>query len=81
MLLHAMAFTTLMLPDLIELMRKEGFRFAQLPKVEQDHAYAQNPDAALPYGTSFPGQFMDSRHLTYPPFNPHPNEKLQSLCQ
>ena len=81
MLLHAMAFTTLMLPDLIELMRKEGFRFAQLPKVEQDHAYAQNPDAALPYGTSFPGQFMDSRHLTYPPFTPHPNEKLQSLCR
>jgi peptidoglycan/xylan/chitin deacetylase (PgdA/CDA1 family) len=81
MLLHAMAFTTLMLPDLIELMRKEGFRFAQLPKVEQDPAYAQNPDAALPYGTSFPGQFMDSRRLTYPPFTPHPNEKLQSLCR
>ena len=81
MLLHAMAFTTLMLPDLIELLRKEGFRFAQLPKVEQDPAYAQNPDAALPYGTSLPGQFMDSRRLTYPPFNPHPNEKLQSLCR
>jgi peptidoglycan/xylan/chitin deacetylase (PgdA/CDA1 family) len=81
MLLHAMAFTTLMLPDLIELMRKEGFRFAPLPKVEQDPAYAQNPDAALHYGTSFPGQFMDSRHLTYPPFTPHPNEKLQSLCR
>jgi hypothetical protein len=76
-----MAFTTLMLPDLIELMRKEGFRFAQLPKVEQDPAYAQNPDAALHYGTSFPGLFMDSRHLTYPPFNPHPNEKLQNLCR
>jgi peptidoglycan/xylan/chitin deacetylase (PgdA/CDA1 family) len=81
MLLHAMAFTTLMLPDLIELLRKEGFRFAQLPKVEQDPVYAQNPDAALPYGTSFPGLFMDSRRMTYPPFTPHPNEKLQSLCQ
>jgi peptidoglycan/xylan/chitin deacetylase (PgdA/CDA1 family) len=81
MLLHAMAFTTLMLPDLIELMRNEGFRFAQLPKVEQDPVYAQNPDAALHYGTSFPSQFMDSRHLTYPPFTPHPNEKLQSLCR
>jgi peptidoglycan/xylan/chitin deacetylase (PgdA/CDA1 family) len=81
MLLHAMAFTTLMLPDLIELLRKEGFRFAQLPKVEQDPAYAQNPGAALPDGTSLPGQFMDSRRLTYPPFNPHPNEKLQSLCR
>jgi hypothetical protein len=54
MLLHAMAFTTLMLPDLIELLRKEGFRFAQLPKVEQDPAYALNPDAALQNGTSFP---------------------------
>ena len=36
LLLHETAFTTLMLPDLLDLLRKQGFRFASLPDVEQD---------------------------------------------
>ena len=81
MLLHATAFTTLMLPDLVDLLRKQGFRFATLPKVERDPAYALDPDAALPYGGTLPDQFMDSRHLPYPPFKPKPMDKLKSLCR
>ena len=81
LLLHATAFTTLMLPDLIDQLRKEGFRFAPLTKVEKNASYAQDPDAALQYGGTLPDQFMDSRHLSYPPFKPKPMEKLQSLCQ
>jgi peptidoglycan/xylan/chitin deacetylase (PgdA/CDA1 family) len=81
LLLHATAFTTLMLPELIDQLRKEGFRFAPLAKVEKNVAYAQDPDAALQYGGTLPDQFMDSRHLTYPPFKPRPMEKLQSICQ
>jgi hypothetical protein len=70
-----------MLPDLLDLLRKEGFRFAQLAEVEQDPAYAQDPDAALRYGGTLPDQFMDSRKLPYPAFKPRPMEKLQSLCR
>lgn len=81
LLLHATAFTTLMLPDLIEQLRKEGFRFASLAKVESNAAYAMDPDAALKYGGTLPDQFMDSRHLPYPSFKPRPMEKLQSLCK
>ena len=80
-LLHATAFTTLMLPDLLDLLRKEGFRFAQLAEVEQNPAYARDPDAALRYGGTLPDQFMDSRKLPYPAFKPKPMEKLQSLCR
>ena len=81
LLLHATAFTTLMLPDLVELLRKQGFRFASLPKVERNPAYAQDPDAALQYGGTLPDQFMDSRKLPYPPYKPKPMEKLQSVCR
>lgn len=80
-LLHAMAFTTLMLPDLIEQLRKDGFRFAPLAKVERDPAFALNPDAAFANGNTLPGQFLDARHLRYPPHNPLPEAKLESLCQ
>jgi peptidoglycan-N-acetylglucosamine deacetylase len=81
MLLHATAFTTLMLPDLLDVLRKQGFTLAALPDVEQDPVYAEDPDAALKYGGTLPDQFMDSRHLHYPPFKPKPFEKLKTLCQ
>jgi peptidoglycan/xylan/chitin deacetylase (PgdA/CDA1 family) len=81
MLLHATAFTTLMFPELVNMLRTQGFQFASLPDVEKDPAYALDPDAALKYGGTLPDQFMDSRHLPYPPFKPKPLEKLKSLCQ
>ena len=81
MLMHATAFTTLMLPDLLDLLRKQGFTFATLPQVEQDPAYTQDPDAALKYGGTLPDQFMDSMHLKYPSFKPKPFDKMKTLCQ
>jgi peptidoglycan-N-acetylglucosamine deacetylase len=80
MLLHATAFTALMLPDLLDQLRREGFRFAALAEVEADPAYAQNPDVASEGGT-LTGQFMDARHLAYPAYKPAPVEKLQSICR
>jgi peptidoglycan/xylan/chitin deacetylase (PgdA/CDA1 family) len=81
MLLHATAFTTLMLPDLVSMLRTQGFEFASLPDVEKDPAYALDPDAALKYGGTLPDQFMDSRHLSYPAFKAKPFARLKSLCQ
>ena len=81
MLLHAMAFTTLMLPDLIQQLRQQGFRFEPLEKVERDAAYAQEPGIASKYGGTLTDQFMDARHLPYPPIPPLPTEKLQNLCK
>jgi len=81
LLLHATAFTTLMLPDLLELLRKQGFRFASLTEVEKNPVYAQDPDTALEYGGTLPDQFMDSHHLPYPSFAPKPMERLQSICK
>ncbi len=81
MLLHATAFTTLMVPELVNMLRTQGFQFASLPDVEKDPAYALDPDAALKYGGTLPDQFMDSRHLPYPAFKPKPFDRLKTLCQ
>jgi len=80
MLLHATAFTTLMLPDLIGQLHAEGFRLEGLEKAEADPAYGLDPDAALKYGGTLPDQFMDSRRLPYPAFKPKPFQKLKDLC-
>jgi len=81
MLLHATAFTTVMLPDLVDLLHKQGFRFESLAEVERDPVYSRDPDAALRYGGTLPDQFMDARRLPYPAFKPKPFEQLKSLCQ
>jgi peptidoglycan/xylan/chitin deacetylase (PgdA/CDA1 family) len=81
MLLHATAFTTLMLPNLLDLLRNQGFRFAGIAQVESDPAYGLDPDAALKYGGTLPDQFMDSRHLAYPPFKPKPFDRIKHLCE
>ncbi len=64
MLLHETPFTALMLPDLLDLLRKQGFSFESLSQVESDTAYAEDPDAGSEAGGTFQGQFMDSRSLT-----------------
>lgn len=81
LLLHETAFTTLMLPDLLKLLRKQGFRFKPLDQVQRNPAYALDPDAALKDGGSLPNQFMNSRHFTYPPLAPEPVDKLNSMCR
>ena len=81
MLLHATAFTTLMLPDLLQLLRSQGFSFEGLAQVENDPAYSLDPDAGLKYGGTLPDQFMDSRYLPYPRVSPKPFQQLAHLCQ
>jgi peptidoglycan/xylan/chitin deacetylase (PgdA/CDA1 family) len=80
-LLHATAFTALMAQPLIDLLRNQRFQFAALAEVERDPVYALDPDAALKFGGTLPDQFMDSRHLPYPPFKPKPFDQLKTLCR
>lgn len=81
LLLHATAFTTMMLPQLIAQLRAEGFRFASLERVERNAAYALNPDAGSANGGPLTNQFLNARHLKYPPFTPEPEQKLESVCR
>jgi peptidoglycan/xylan/chitin deacetylase (PgdA/CDA1 family) len=81
MLLHETSFTTLMLPQLIDLIRQEGLRFATLPEVEKDPVYALDTDTASQWGGTLPGQFLNLRHLPYPKSQPVPFEKLQNICR
>jgi peptidoglycan/xylan/chitin deacetylase (PgdA/CDA1 family) len=81
LLLHATDFTTLMLPDLLHLLRQEGFHFAPLARVERNRAYALDPHAGLAEGGPFPNLFMNSRHLKYPAFEAEPVSELDAVCR
>ena len=81
LLLHIGAFDSIMLPDLLDLLREQGFKFVTLEEAESDAAYQRDPDAALRYGGTLLEQFMDSQHLQYPPHADKPMDKLNSICR
>lgn len=79
LLMHVGAFDARMLPELIDLYRRRGFRFVTLEEAQNDPAYRDDPDLPLRYGGTLLEQMMAARHLTIPP-NSKPYKELQSAC-
>jgi peptidoglycan-N-acetylglucosamine deacetylase len=80
-LLHLGSFQTVMLPQLIELLKQKGFRFVTLDEAESDPAYQSNPNAGLKYGGTLLEQMIESHHFKYPPVPPKPMKELDALCR
>ncbi|HEX6833534.1 MAG TPA: polysaccharide deacetylase family protein, partial [Rudaea sp.] len=76
LLLHLGAFSKTILPDLLDLLRREGFTFVPLEQAQSDPAYATDPDAPSKYGGTLIEQWMDARGLTYPPIAKKPYKQL-----
>jgi peptidoglycan/xylan/chitin deacetylase (PgdA/CDA1 family) len=80
-LLHLGGFQTVMLPQLIDLLKQKGFRFVTLEEAESDPAYQSNPNAGLKYGGTLLEQMIEAKHLKYPPVAPKPMKELDALCR
>jgi peptidoglycan/xylan/chitin deacetylase (PgdA/CDA1 family) len=81
LLMHVGAFDAVMLPQLLEQMKKQGFKFVTLEAAEADPAYQTDPDAALADGGTLLDQIFDSQHLPYPPHADKPMKELRELCK
>jgi len=81
MLLHLGGFQTVMLPQLIDLLKQKGFHLVTLEAAESDSAYQSNPNAGLKYGGSLLEQMIEAQHLKYPPVPPKPMKELDAVCQ
>lgn len=81
LLLHIGALDSVILPDLLDLFKKQGFDFVSLEEAEKDPAYQTDPDAALPYGGTLLEQLTEAKRLKYPPHAERPMDKLDALCR
>jgi peptidoglycan-N-acetylglucosamine deacetylase len=81
LLLHLGAFSSTILPDLLDLLNKKGFELVTLEQAESDPAYDTDPDAGSKYGGTLLEQWMDARGLPYPPVTKKPYKQLAELCQ
>jgi peptidoglycan/xylan/chitin deacetylase (PgdA/CDA1 family) len=81
MLLHLGGFDTVMLPQLLDLLKQKGFKLVTLEEAESDLAYQSNPNAGLKYGGTLLEQTLEAQHLKYPPVPPKPMKELDALCR
>jgi peptidoglycan/xylan/chitin deacetylase (PgdA/CDA1 family) len=80
LLVHIGGFETVMLPQLLDFLEKQGFHFVTLPEAEKDPAYKSDPDVALKDGGTLLDQMMEAKHLTFPP-NQKPYDQLNAICK
>jgi peptidoglycan/xylan/chitin deacetylase (PgdA/CDA1 family) len=81
LLMHVGAFDAVMLPKLLEQMKKQGFKFVTLEAAEADSAYQTDPDAVLADPGTLLDQIFESQHLESPPHAEKPMKELHELCK
>ena len=81
LLLHIGAFDSVMLPSLLDSLRKQGIALISLQQAEEDPAYQTDTNAALSTGGTLLEQMVESKHLDYPPHADEPLQKLDSVCR
>jgi len=80
LLLHIGAFDAVMLPQLLDFMKRQGFTFVTLGEAEKDPAYRTDPDMALKDGGTLLDQMMEAKQIKFPP-NEKPYDKLNAICR
>lgn len=81
LLLHLGAFSSSILPDLLDLLKRKDFTLVTLETAQRDAAYDTDPDAGSKYGGTLLEQWMDARALKYPPIEKKPYKQLEAICQ
>jgi peptidoglycan/xylan/chitin deacetylase (PgdA/CDA1 family) len=80
LLVHIGGFETVMLPQLLDFLKRQNFKFVTLSDAEKDAAYKSDPDIALQDGGTLLDQMMTAKHIEFPP-NSKPYEQLNAVCK
>ena len=81
LLLHIGGFETVMLPQLLNSLKRQGFRLITLPEAEKDPAYKSDPNLAMKDGGTLLDQMLEAMHLDLPPHAEKPYNQLDALCR
>ena len=81
-LLHLGSFSPHILPELFQLLEREGYRIVTLERAQGDPIYESDPDFAEPRGGTLTELMMQSKGIPWPQeLADKPREKLRSICQ
>jgi hypothetical protein len=75
------AYSSTILPDVFDLLKKKGFKLVTLQEAESDPAYASDPDVGLKNGGSLLDQMMEGKEIPFPEVPPKPYKELKAICR
>jgi peptidoglycan-N-acetylglucosamine deacetylase len=81
LLMHLGAFSSTILPDALDLLKKKGFKLVTLEEAESDTAYEGDPDVGLHDAGTLLDQWMQVKQIKYPDHAEKPYKELESVCQ
>ncbi len=81
LLLHLGAYSKVILPELLDLLKKKGFTLVTLEEAQADAIYQIDPQQTSKYGGSLLDQLMEQKKLPFPAFTLKPYKKFEELCQ
>src|SRR6202167_2072166 len=81
LLMHLGAFSSTIMPDALDLLKKKGFKLVTLEEAESDPVYQGDPDIGLHDAGTLLDQMMQLKQIKYPQHTDKPYKELQSVCQ
>jgi peptidoglycan/xylan/chitin deacetylase (PgdA/CDA1 family) len=81
LLMHLGAFSSTIMPDALDLLKKKGFQLVTLEEAESDPVYQGDPDIGLHDAGTLLDQMMQLKQIKYPEHVEKPYKELESVCQ
>jgi peptidoglycan/xylan/chitin deacetylase (PgdA/CDA1 family) len=81
LLMHLGAYSSTILPDALDLLKKKGFKLVTLEEAESDAAYDSDPDVGLHDAGTLLDQMMQVKAIKYPEHAEKPYKEIESICQ
>jgi peptidoglycan/xylan/chitin deacetylase (PgdA/CDA1 family) len=81
LLMHLGAFSSTILPDALDLLKKKGFTLVTLEEAESDAAYEGDPDVGLHDAGTLLDQWMQVKQIKYPEHAEKPYKEIESVCK
>jgi peptidoglycan/xylan/chitin deacetylase (PgdA/CDA1 family) len=81
MVLHIGSFETVMLPDLLELLKSQGFSLITLSDAESDPAYSMHPDLTANWNGTFLEQHLAAKQISGPKDSEVRLAGLDAVCK
>ena len=81
LLMHLGAFSSAILPDALDLLKKKGFKLVTLKEAESDSIYQGDPDVGLHDAGTLLDQWMQVKGIKYPQHTDKPYKELENVCK
>ncbi len=81
LLLHLGAFSSTILPEALDLLKKKGFKLVTLEEAESDAAYDGDPDVGLHDAGTLLDQWMQVKQINYPEHAEKPYKEIENVCR